>query len=265
MSAEAIRASQLEPRDHMILALDRMSWEQAKELMLELSPYFGMVKANSIAQRGGWDDAVDRSHDMGMELMADPKYKDTGRTMEDHVRENALSGSRLITVHGTQTHKNLEYAIKGRDAARAALEEELGDAYDPLVGTLLGITILTDHDERDCFEIYGERNVSSKVMRIATRISLAGLEGMVSSGLELPMLQDRETTRGLLKVIPGIVLDSSGPVPEGQERVVSSDEAIRDGADYVVLGSAVTKADDPIEAAKIVTEQVTDGLRQRAT
>ncbi len=262
MSAELIRESQELPRDHAILALDRMTWNQATELMDEVGPYIGMIKANSIAQRQGWDHANGVAHSFNMELMGDPKYHDTGRTMEDHLYEHTMSGSRFITLHAQEGVANMQSAVKGRNAGRKELEEEKGFGY-PLVGTLLGITILTGVSEEEAQRKYG-KSVSEMVKEYALDARTAGLEGTVSSGHELTMLQEDPRTRGMLKVIPGIVLDNSGPLPEGQQRVMTVYDAVKNGADFVVLGSAVTKADDPVAAAQEANEQIEAGLRDRA-
>lgn len=269
MPAELTRTylTNAEPNERVILALDEMSWEQANEIMREVGIYTGIAKTNSRSKRKGLDFAIEQVRSHGLELMDDSKYKDTPRTMRDFTRESTEAGSRLITVHTSARAvdgEGLKYAVEGRDQAREKLKDRLGDKFDPFVGTLLGITVLTSETDESCEATYGAP-VKEKVIDFAESAVRYGLDGIVCAVDDLEYLQDDEEIVRLLKVTPGIVLAGTEK-PEGQQRVNTARAAILSGADYIVAGSVVTKPKNltRIEAARLVLQDVTEGLAEAA-
>jgi len=252
--------AQGDPRERIIIALDDMTWEEAGALLEEVGPHVGMAKANAMADRPGWDFAVAVADQYGMGLMADGKYHDTDRTMESHLNEATLSGAQLITAHAANKPEALVAAIRGRNAGRAILAESANGELDPGIGRILGITVLTSYDDDDSRLEFG-MPVLEKVMQLARRAARVGLDGVVCSVHELDALEATEATRGLLKVTPGIILPGK-QAGSGQKRVATAGEAINRGADFIVVGSAITQAPSPAEAAQQILQDVTDALRR---
>lgn len=260
MSAHALREKLREghPRDRIGLALDDMDWRKAQAIMRLTSQYIGFVKVNSLARSKGIKYArqITQGHDF--ELMGDAKCHDTRRTLQSDVVSMTSDGVRLITVHGSAVESTQRAARESRDLTRTGMLERLGNKFDPFVGTLLGITVLTDHDEESCIDTYGAP-IAPTVLKFALRAQRAGLDGFVCGVPDLSIFQAHENLQDMLRVVPGIILPGT-EAHSGQQRIGTPYEAILAGADYIILGSAVTKALDPERAAQIALQGVKEGL-----
>lgn len=93
---------------------------------------------------------------------------------------------------------------------------------------------------------------------MARDAKIAGCDGIICSPQELELLGKQKELSGLLKVTPGI--RSSDAPPDDQKRTLSSGEAIRKGADFLVIGRPITNAPDPVEATKKIAEEIVAGL-----
>lgn len=266
MSAEAFRQTIEEPSDRIIVALDNMDWEQAGAVMEEVGSYVGLAKANAIAQRGGWEHAIRTIKGFGALTMADAKYKDVPSTMENHVLQAAECGPQFITIHADNEQEALEYAVSGKERAQRSLEStfiargvKLKDI--PRLGGLLGITVLTSINEEDCISIYGA-TPKQKVMQFAHTALEAGLDGIVCSGKELDVIRADSSLNDLLAVVPGITPEWAKKADD-QSRVVTPGEAVQRGADYIVVGRAITKPPAGVsraEAAQLIAEELAEAL-----
>jgi orotidine-5'-phosphate decarboxylase len=190
-----------------------------------------------------------RFNNLSSDVMFDPKHHDTDETMANYVAEVASTEPTplMVTLH----------ASNGMDALRSAAEarsEAVGMKSEVL--NLLGITVLTSLDDDDVISIFGEgATAESKFVEFAHRAHKAGLQGLVSSGKELVKGYQYKELDGLLRVIPGIKLPNTADTA-GQKRLYTPDVAIGEGADFVVIGRAITDADTPVVALEQATELV---------
>lgn len=267
MSAETFRQTIREPNDRVIVALDNMDWDEAGTLMDEVGSFVGLAKANAIAQRLGWLHAVDTiGRQGGTFTMADAKYKDVPSTMENHARAITLCGPQFITVHASNTVEALQAAVAGRDEGKARIEADhalhfkFGSMNFPILGGLLGITVLTSIEE-ECASIYGDEP-EKKVLQFARTAAEAGLDGIVCSGQELDMIRQESDLDDLLTVVPGMVPEWTKK-PEDQKRTMTPGEALKKGADYLVIGRAITKPPEGISRAE-AAERIAQELKEAA-
>lgn len=260
MSTQTLRErlAEAQPRERIGLALDEMSWRQAQAIMRLVYPYIGFVKVNSLARSKGMKYAWQIAQGYNFELMGDAKCHDTKRTMQSDAASMTEDSVRLVTVHASAKESSLRATREARDETRAIQMKRLGSKFDPFMGTLLGITVLTDHDEASCIDTYGAP-IAPTVLKFANRAQRAGLDGFVCGVPDLSVFQSHENLRDMLRVVPGIVLPGT-EAHGGQQRTGTPYEAIVAGADYIILGSAVTKALDPERAAQIALQGVADGL-----
>lgn len=259
MSAEIFRQSIEKPSDRVIVALDGMTWGQAIETICEVSPYVGMGKANSIAQKVGWQYSVDTLAYCGVGTMLDQKYKDIPSTMENHLREATECGPKLITVFADNTKEALEGAVRGRDAGRENLPASGQDGGLSNIAGILGVTVLTSIDSDSCVSIYGD-TPEKKVVQFAHTALEAGLDGIVCSPKELKLIRGIAEFDDLLTVIPGITPEWTTK-PTDQKRISTPTEAIQDGADFLVIGRAITKppaAISRVEAAQRIAQELAE-------
>jgi orotidine-5'-phosphate decarboxylase len=167
-------------------------------------------------------------------------------------RAAAKLGVWMLNVHASGGRAMLA-------AAREAIDAGHGPDPKPL---LIGVTVLTSLGPRDLADIGvggSEPDVKAQVLRLAQLCFEAGLDGVVCSAEEAPVLKaalplTKALTSNFLKVTPGIRLpeDAKGD----QQRVVTPVDAIKMGADYLVIGRSITHAKDPIARLQQINNQL---------
>ena len=246
------KVGELSPDQRIIIAYDGMSLDQAAEMHAGFNEagYHPIAKANSLATRPGLDAVMGRFMAMGSNVMFDPKHHDTDETMFNYISEDVAAEPApplMVTLHASNGNSALSEAVRGRN-------ETVGSNADIL--NLLGITVLTSLDDGDVLSIFGEgASAESKFVEFAHRAKEAGLQGLVSSGKELVKGYEFAALNGLLRVIPGIKLPNAADTA-GQKRLYTPDRAIEEGAHFVVIGRAVTAAEEPVAALEQAVELV---------
>lgn len=255
MSENAYRATIEQPSNRVIVALDNMNWDQAEQLMSRVGPHTGMGKANSIAQKEGWQHAVSRLSDYGVETFADTKFHDIPETVRLQVKAVTETGPSLITVHASGGLAMLEHAVRGRDEAKA----EMDLSQRTRVGGILGITVLTSLDGETCLSIYGDEP-EKKVVQFAHLALEAGIDGIVCSAKELRAIRAISALDSLITVVPGITPEWAAKAGD-QKRVATPSAALSDGADFLVIGRAITQPPEgisPEEAAQRIELELSE-------
>lgn len=189
--------------------------------------------------RGG-PPMVDKVVAKGFDVFLDLKYHDIPNTVAGACAAAADLGVWMVNVH----------ALGGRRMMEAAREAISKAAHQPL---LIGVTILTSMGEEDLREIGLSGSPVSNVERLALLAQRAGLDGVVCSPQEVPVL--RTSLRGGFKLVtPGIrpVWSAKGD----QTRITTPADAIRNGSDYLVIGRPITAAPQPLEALRLIEEEL---------
>lgn len=216
-----------------------------------------MAKINSLADREGWRASIDKISTLGMLTVADAMVHNTPKVAENHTRNLTECGAAFITVHASGGEAMLRAAVAGRDQGREAITNPFMRSKRHLIGGLLGSTVLTSLDEEESVSIYGEKP-GTKVLTFARMAQAAGLDGVLCSADELKLIREDETLDSLLVAV-GSITPSWNKKPNDQKRTASPGDAISNGADYLMLGRNVTKADDrrdPANAAQKIMEEV---------
>lgn len=263
MAENAYRETIQQPSDRIIVALDNMDWDQANSLMGSIGQNVGMAKANSLAQVRGWAHAVNELAKMGTGTMADTKFHDIPETVRLQVQAVAECEAQLITVHASGGLAMLQAAVRGRDEGREKAFE-YHDTVNPhvrkrkeKVGGILGITVLTSLGEEEGVSIYGD-TPEKKVVQFAHMALEAGVDGIVCSGKELRAIRAISALDLLVVVVPGITPKWAQKAGD-QKRVVTPTEALQQGADFIVVGRAITQPPEGIssgEAAYRIAEEL---------
>lgn len=228
-------------QDRIIVALDVDSAEEARGLVARLGGRIGFYKVGMELYAAAGMDFVRELLGQGKDVFLDMKYYDIGETVKRAVRVAARSGVRLLTVHGSS------------QVMRAARE---GRGEAPL--KLLAVTVLTSFDQQDLADMGYECAISDLVSLRVRKAMEAGMDGLVCSPLDAASVRAQAGARAIL-VTPGV--RSGGAAKGDQKRVATPGEAIRNGADYVVVGRQITRAQDPPGEALRVTEEIADALR----
>ncbi|HSS51723.1 MAG TPA: orotidine-5'-phosphate decarboxylase [Thermoanaerobaculia bacterium] len=217
------------PEDRLIFALDVPSVEEAKRLVLALRESVQFYKVGlELFATGGYFELIDWLVGQGKKVFADLKLFDVPETVRSAVRQLSKRPIALTTVHGN-------------DGILEAACRDKGDLK------ILAVTVLTSLDQGDLTDLGFSVDVHRLVLSRARRALEIGCDGVVSSGLEARALRDHLGEK-LLIVTPGIRPVENRPADD-QKRVVTVEQALRNGADYIVVGRPIRNAPDPYQAA----------------
>jgi orotidine-5'-phosphate decarboxylase len=227
----------------IIVALDLPSDTAAFQLVDELGDAVRWYKVGSPLFTRGGPDVVRELRRRGRHVFLDLKYHDIPNTVARAVEAAADLDVGLLTVHAS-----------GGTAMLRAAREAAGDDGP----RLLGVTILTSFTPDDVVEVWSRQvlSVRDEVLRLAALAKEAGLAGVVASPLETEALK-RRNGHGFLVVNPGIrPTDFSAG---DQARSATPADAVRAGADFLVIGRPVLEADDRVAAIDAIVAEI-DGV-----
>jgi orotidine-5'-phosphate decarboxylase len=234
-------------RAEPILALDVGSAREALELADRL-PRADFVKIGLQLYIAAGPDIVRELRARGRRVFLDLKLHDIPTTVAGAVESAAALGVELLTVHTAGGTAMLR-------AARTAANRSPGTIR------LLGVTVLTSLSADELAEAWGRERlrIEGEVVRLACLARDEELDGVVASVREVAAL--RRAVHGDLRVLtPGIRL--AGDSADDQARVATPTEAVRLGADYIVVGRTVTAAADPVEAyERVLAELASAGAK----
>ena len=235
-------ADDIADRERLIVALDLPDTASARQMVERLGDTVGFYKLGlELAMSGGYFDLLDWLVDQGKRVFVDLKFFDVPATVAAAVRNLRDRGVTFATVHGNQ-----------------GIMEAAGEAKGDV--KILAVTALTSLDRGDLDDLGFDCEVRELVLSRARRALEAGCDGVVASGLELPALRQTVGQR-LLVVTPGIRPVENRP-EDDQKRVVTVEQAIRDGADYIVVGRPIRNAPEPRDAAASIQAGIASVLSE---
>ncbi|MGH9815863.1 MAG: orotidine-5'-phosphate decarboxylase [Candidatus Acidiferrales bacterium] len=236
-------------RDRLIVALDFDRIAPALALARRLASSVGMFKIGAQLFTAEGPRAVEQVASLGRGIFLDLKFHDIPNTVAGAVRAAAgLPGVRMINVHALGGYSMMAASIRAVSDVRPK----------PL---LLAVTLLTSMDESELDRV-GIRGIpETRVIHLARLARMAGLDGVVASARELRALR-RLRGKRLTIVVPGV--RPKATAWRDQSRVATPAEAIRDGADYLVIGRPITEARDPLAAANAILKEIAGAARRRS-
>ncbi len=228
-------------KKRIIVALDTDSPEAALSVVKDLAGEVGMFKVGmELFPRGG-PELVRRILDARADVFLDLKFHDIPNTVAGAVRSAVALGVRFATVH----------ASGGRQMLAVAAETARGTDT-----TILAVTVLTSLDDSDLSEIGFSSSPADLAVRMAGMALREGIGGIVCSAREVAAIR-RLVGKSVVLVTPGVRLPDEAV--GDQKRIVTPYDAIRNGADYLVIGRPITKAADPVAAARNIAAEMARG------
>jgi orotidine-5'-phosphate decarboxylase len=224
----------------VIVPLDVPDTVAALGLAARLDPKLCRVKVGKELFTAAGPEVVSRLQERGFEVFLDLKFHDIPNTVAGACRAAARLGVWMMNVH----------ASGGQAMMRAAREAIAGVSRPPL---LIGVTILTSLAETDLERIGFAGSVEDNVVRLARLARASGLDGVVCSAREAAAIRATAGADFTL-VTPGIRLP--GSARDDQSRTVSPREAVRLGADYLVIGRPITQSPDPAAALEAIRQSL---------
>jgi len=218
--------------ERLIVALNQPTIENALELVSALEGRVDFYKIGlQLQMMSGVDGLIENLLQDGKRVFLDYKYYDIDETVKDAVARAAARNITFLTVHGNG------------DIIKAAVEA-CGDS--PL--KIFAVTVLTSLDADDLRDLFGrDVDVRELVLHRARKAIEYGCDGVIASSNEVSDICRLENSERLLITTPGIRLDGQGI--DDHKRPGTPEQAITDGADYLVVGRPIINADDPVRAA----------------
>lgn len=226
------------PDDRLIVALDLPDADRAREMVARLGDAASFYKIGLGMLAGGGLDLARELKGQGRRVFLDLKLFDIGATVEAAARGLAGLGVDFLTVHGDP--QVVAAAARGR-----------GDS--PL--RILAVTILTSLDRADLDQMMlAPGDLAALTVERARRALGAGADGVIASPQEAAAIRALPGAGGRLIVTPGV--RPAGSAAGDQKRTATPAEAIRAGADHIVVGRPILSAPDPAAAAKAILSEL---------
>jgi orotidine-5'-phosphate decarboxylase len=238
----------VEAKDRIICALDVDNAYRALQLVGMLRDYVGVFKVGLELINSAGTEIVEKLQEAGAtRVFYDAKLHDIPNTVAGAMRGIARLGVWSVTVHTTGGPAMLQAAA---NAAREATPAGQGASLK-----VLGVTVLTSIDpEMLRADLRVAMPLEEFVPFLATRAYAAGCAGVIASPLEVAAVREAVPDPGFLIVTPGV--RPAGSDRGDQARVMTPGQAMRCGADYLVIGRPIVAAADPIEAAKRIAAEI---------
>lgn len=237
------------PRSSLIVALDFDSLSTAIKFAKQVADLVGMFKIGLQLFTSAGPEAVRQVAQLGTGVFLDLKFHDIPNTVAGAVLASAgLPGVQLVNVH----------ALGGATMMRAAAQAiSAGVPMGADRPRLLGVTVLTSMDQKSVREVGISGSPKSRVLKLAKLAQSAGVDGVVASVQEAKAIR-KLCGREFLIVTPGVrpKEKSSDKKQDDQARTATPREAIKAGADFIVVGRPILAAADPRAAAQEIVDEI---------
>jgi orotidine-5'-phosphate decarboxylase len=223
-------------RERLIMALDVDSIEKAKELVETLDDSVIFYKVGmELFMSGDYFGFIEWLKDRQKKVFVDLKFFDIPATVGRAIKALSQRGVDLATIHGNDSIMEAAASAKGNLK-------------------VLAVTALTSLDRGDLDDLGFQCDVKALVQSRAKRALQIGCDGIVSSGLEVSLIRE-ELGHKLLVITPGI-RPVDNRESDDQKRAVSVEQAIQNGADYIVVGRPIRDAENPKAMAETIQAQI---------
>jgi orotidine-5'-phosphate decarboxylase len=228
-------------RERLIVALDIDRLDQAQELVRLLAGDVGMFKVGKQLFTHAGPHAVRLIQELGNEIFLDLKFHDIPNTVAKAAIEATRMGVKMFNVHASGSLEMMRLTVK--EVERVCRQEK---RRKPI---MLAVTVLTSLNQDDLKRVGVGGNVGDQVVRLALLTKEAGMDGVVASPHEVADIRSACGRRFVI-VTPGIRPADAGR--NDQQRVMTPEEAIRAGVDYIVVGRPILEATNPVTAARAI-------------
>ncbi len=236
----------MEAKDHIILALDVSDYKEALDLVEKFRGHIDIFKVGTELFTSSGPRIIDEIHARGKKIFLDLKYHDIPNTVS---RTACIVAELRVFMFNVHTSGGLEMMKR---TAGSLVEFCLKKNIER--PKLIGVTILTSIDQHVLKDELGVgQRMTTQVKHLAGLALKAGLDGVVSSPDEIEIIR-AHCGRGFLIVTPGI--RPSWSQADDQKRTMPPRKALNLGADYIVIGRAVTSQPDAIKALERIEKEI---------
>ena len=236
----------LTARERLVLALDVDDFKKADELVDKLSNYVGVFKIGSQLFTAEGAKVVNMVNEKGGKVFLDLKFHDIPNTVARAAEVAAKLGVYIFNVHTSGGYEMMKAAAEASKKISLAL-----GVRKPLI---LGVTLLTSINQEILEKEIGiKKRLEEQVVHLAKLAKTAGLDGVVASSWEIKEIR-KVCGEDFVILTPGI--RPVGKSSDDQKRIMTPREAVKLGADFLVVGRPIRNAANPIEAAKKILREM---------
>lgn len=228
--------------DRLIVALDFPSQQQALQMVDRLEGSVRWFKVGLELYLAAGSSVIEALRSRDLDVFLDLKLHDIPNTVASAVRGCGRTGASLLTIHAAGGPAMIAAAVA---AAPASLR-------------LLAVTVLTSMDAAELSATGVTASSQQQAVRLGEMAVAAGVHGLVCSPAEIVPLRSSAAQEVRL-VVPGI--RPGGSATDDQRRIATAADAVRLGADMLVVGRPITRAADPAAAAQALMEEITAAAR----
>jgi orotidine-5'-phosphate decarboxylase len=232
--------------NRLVVALDVENGVRAIELVEKLRGRAGMFKIGKQLFTAEGPGIVRRIRDLGEQIFLDLKFHDIPNTVANAGIEAARLGVSIFNIHA------LGGSAMMRRTSEAVAETAAREGFTP--PKILGVTVLTSHDQASLVEVGIERRLEDEVIGLARLCEAAGIDGVVASPREIVHIRTAVSRPGFVILVGGV--RPAWAAKDDQMRVLTPAECVRAGADYLVVGRPIIAAADPVLAAQKILEEM---------
>lgn len=229
----------------IIVALDVFTRKEAQSLVENLVEHVSIFKiGHQLFLKEGMD-IIHMIQDKGAEVFLDLKFHDIPSVISNAIEVAFNEKIYMLTMHSLGGRAMLEQVVK-----KVEMLSSEGKGRMPI---LLGVTILTSLDEEKLKEMGFSLPMKQQVLKLAKISEECGLGGIVCSGEEISLIRDN-TKENFIIVTPGVRLEKLSS--DDQERIITVEDAIKRGADYLVMGRSITESKEPKKKLELILEKL---------
>lgn len=241
-------------KNPLIVALDVETAQKAREIVAELKSQVGAFKIGLQLFTSAGASFVREIASSGAKVFLDAKFHDIPNTVAKASIEAARLGVWMFNVH----------AAGGGEMMRRTVENvrETCERENLVVPQIIAVTVLTSSNQETLSETGIEKRIDEQVLNLAFLAAENDLDGVVASPLETEAIRKNVKKKDFLIVTPGIrnarieARNSNFETSDDQKRVTTAKEAIRNGADYIVVGRPILEAKDKLSAVKSLLDEI---------
>ncbi len=242
----------LEAKDRIILALDVDSIEEVEKYVSLLKDYVGYFKVGLQLFTACGFEAVEVIRNNGGKVYFDGKFQDIPNTVGQTCINLMKRGVNFFNISANGGSKMMANTIMACNNYA-----KKNDLESP---TILAVTLLSSFGQKTLTnELCVDMNISGYVLKLAKLAKESGLAGVVAPDTDSMQIK-KELGEDFIVVCPAV--RPTWAIVNDQIRIVSPADAIKAGADYIVIGRPITHAPDPVEAAKLIIAEVEDALKE---
>jgi len=244
-----------EPSEKLIFALDMgKGLDEALSWVRRLTGHVGVFKVGKEAFTRFGPQLVKKIQETGSRVFLDLKFHDIPNTVARAAEGAVEMGVAMFNVHALGGVSMMEETVA---AVRKIVRQR--ELTAPLV---LGVTVLTSLNDEDLRRLGFSCSTGELVLKLARLAQDAGLSGVVASAQDVEAIR-KACGEDFVIVTPGI-RGSAGVAGDDQKRILTAEEAIRRGSDYLVVGRPIQMAEDPVAAAAELCREIARGLAARS-